>query len=265
MEEAPPAVDAGGVTELRLWRLRPVAALLGVLLTLVVGVSRSEAAVPTPAPSQQDRTPACPVSPSQPVCAWNVPADDHNPFGSADYGQCPYWAAEKYPAIVLDEAADDPYGNNWNGFTWLEHAEAESLPVSATPSSGDLAVWAADSSDPYGHVAFVEAVLPHGIIVSQMDGQSAPPFPAMQGTTEYIPQADLDYFAANSGLRYVVTGDPSTTPVARLEQSPSDFADTAPAAGAPQAATAPGPRRAVRHHARRKHTVGARHHAERRS
>ena len=255
------SADTPGVRFLFPRRLLPLAAAAAAATALLLGTGSALAAVPVPSPTPQNTTPACPVSPSQPVCAWNVPADAHNAFSSADYGECPYWAAEKYPTLVADEASNDTEGSNWNGFTWLEHAVAELLTTSATPVSGDLAVWSATSDDPYGHVAYVEAVLPHGIIVSQMDGQSVAPFPAMQGSTEYIHEADLQYFAASDGLRYVATGDPSPTPVADIEQPGANFGDTAPSTTSRPAASRTASGQTVRHRTATRHHTVARHHA----
>ncbi|HET9073115.1 MAG TPA: CHAP domain-containing protein [Solirubrobacteraceae bacterium] len=197
--------------------------LLALLVTaVVVGLGpagRAEAGTLPAAPvTALNVTPDCPVSASVPECSWNVPSDPANVFGALDYGECPYWAAEKYPALVLDDPASDPLAGNWNGGTWIEHAQTEGLPLSATPAPGDLAVWQPRGIDPSGHVAYVEVVLSAGIIVSQMDGASAAPFPPMQGSTEYISNAALENFVQTYHLAYVVTGDRSTTPLAYLER-----------------------------------------------
>jgi surface antigen len=204
-----------------LLRHRQLTALAAVSLSLACALPATASAattIPAAPATQFNTTPDCPVSASDPVCAWNLPADVDNIFGTADYGQCPYWAAEKYPAIVLGELAADPLGEDWDGGAWLEHAVEEGLGASTTPASGDLAVWQPEGGDTTGHIAYVEAVVGNAIIVSQMDGDSSAPFPADQGSTEWISGSDLAYFEATYGLQFVATGDASSTPLADVAQ-----------------------------------------------
>ncbi|WP_249011997.1 CHAP domain-containing protein [Conexibacter sp. DBS9H8] len=201
----------------RIWRAA-VAVTITLAGTATLPALARAQTLPAAAPSAFNETPDCPVSPTRPVCAWNVPVDAANLFTATDYGQCPYWAVEKYPALFLDALASDPLASDWDGGTWAEHAKLEGLPISRTPASGDLAVWGGTSSDSAGHVAYVEAVTGSGIIVSQMDGDSQPPFPPRQGSTEWISNANLAYFAQTFDVQFIVTGDPSTTPLAFLEK-----------------------------------------------
>jgi surface antigen len=234
-------------------RRRPTLAALILVLGLALPGAAS-AAVPAATPSVYNSTPDCPVSAASPVCGWNVPADSDNVFSALDYGQCPYWAAEKYPALVSDALAADPLELNWNGGQWLANTEGEGVGSSSTPAPGDLAVWQPENTDPSGHVAYVEAVVDGGIIVSQMDGASAAPMPAMQGSTQYISDAALAYFTQAYGLQYIVTGDTPTTPLAYLE-APEPAAvptttltvvtTTVPVVTTPATPTAPTARRRV--------------------
>jgi surface antigen len=205
-----------------------IAVLATVLVSLACALpaTASAATIPAAAPSAYNTTPDCPVSATDTVCAWNVPVDANNVFSSSDYGQCPYWAAEKYPALVLDELASDPLGEDWDGGTWLEHAAQEGLGASTTPASGDLAVWPAEGSDSTGHIAYVEAVVGSAVIVSQMDGDSTAPFPPDQGSTEWISAADLSYFESTDRLEFIATGAASSTPLADVEQTPAPAANT---------------------------------------
>jgi surface antigen len=198
-------------------RARAAVASVTVALALALPTLASAAGIPAAPADAYNSTPDCPVSAASPVCSWNVPVDTNNLFTAADYGECPYWAAEKYPVLILDAVLSDPLRDNWDGSTWLEHAQLEGLTTSRTPAAGDLAVWAAEPSDISGHVAYVEAVDGSGIIVSQMDGNSAAPFPAMQGTTEYIDAQNLVYYANDYNLEYIVTGAASTTPLSNVE------------------------------------------------
>jgi surface antigen len=203
-----------------------VLATVALSLAFALPAAASAATIPAAPASQYNTTPDCPVSATDTVCAWNVPVDPNDVFSTADYGQCPYWAAEKYPALVLDELATDPLGENWNGGTWLEHAAQEGLGASTTPASGDLAVWQAKGDDTTGHIAYVEAVVGNAIIVSQMDGDSSAPFPPDQGSTEWLSADDLSYFERTYGLEFIATGDPSSTPLADVEQPPASTTTT---------------------------------------
>jgi surface antigen len=201
-------------------RSRAATAIAAVLVSVGLAVPAAASAGPLlpAAASQYNTTPDCPVSPTDIVCGWNVPVDIGNLFSALDYGQCPYWAAEKYPLLVLDEVLSDPLGDDWNGNTWIEHAQEEGLTVTDTPASGDLAVWQATTGNSSGHVAYVEALDASAIIVSQMDGDSAAPFPVLQGSTEYINATNLAYYEQSYGLEFISTGDPSTTPLSDVEQ-----------------------------------------------
>jgi surface antigen len=189
--------------------------------------------------TQYNSTPDCPVSAAKPVCGpWNVPVDLASLFGALDYGQCPYWASVKYPSLVTNEDANDPLGTNWDGGTWAEHASEEGLPVTATPAPGDLAVWAQTSSDPSGHIAFVEAVESDGsVIVSQMDGNTALSslFPPLEGTTEYLTPSDLAYYRSSYNLQYIDTGDTDTGTPTSYVQLPQAEETTSASTTTPQA------------------------------
>ncbi len=202
-------------------RTRAVLGALAITLGLALPSFASAATtIPAASPSAYNSTPDCPVSATDTVCAWNLPVDAGNLFTASDYGECPYWAAEKYPALVLDELPSDPLFSDWNGGSWAEHAQEEGLATSDSPAAGDLAVWQPEASDPSGHVAYVEAVVGDAIIVSQMDGESAAPIPALQGSTEYLSAAALAYFSQAYDLEYVVTGDAPSTPLSYVEQTP---------------------------------------------
>ncbi len=205
-------------------RLRPAAAL-GVLASAALApAAHAGPLLNLAALTKYNSTPDCPVSADHPICGpWNVPVDVLNVFGVADYGQCTYWAAEKYPNLVLNELLSDPLGSDWNGSTWGEHAAEEGLPVITAPAPGDLAVWGATSSDPSGHVAYVETVNTDGsVIVSQMDGDtSAAGFAPLEGTTEYLSSADISYYRQAYNLEFVDTGDTDTGTPSSYVQEPA--------------------------------------------
>jgi surface antigen len=135
-----------------------------------------------------------------------------------DYGQCVYWAAEKYPSLPVNDTDNDPIAANWDGWTWAYHAYLEGYPISNTPKAGDIAVWTkTTSAQPYGHTAFVEVVNSNGsIVVSQMDGNSD--FWPLQGSTEYLDASLLSQYTSQNGLMYIVAGDGDTgTPRSYVE------------------------------------------------
>jgi surface antigen len=245
-------------------RAGAVVGSLALAVALAVPAMASAAGIPAAPANADNTTPDCPVSASVLVCGWNVPVDSGNLFSALDYGECPYWAAEKYPALVLDELLADPLGRDWDGNTWLEHAQLEGLATSSTPASGDLAVWGSVPSNPAGHVAYVEAVDGGAIIVSQMDGASTAPFPAMQGSTEYISASNLVYYAANDDLEFIVTGDGSDTPLSDVELAPTPAPTTTSASTSSDRTSASGQTAKSTAAGKRKTAAGRRTAAEQR-
>jgi hypothetical protein len=85
--------------------------------------------------------------------------------------ECTSWGNYKRPDIYANRSSADPLGENWNAWTWAEHARAEGLSVSTTPQPGDIANWPISASSPVtGHVAYVESVGPTSVVVTEMNG-----------------------------------------------------------------------------------------------
>jgi surface antigen len=124
---------------------------------------------------------------------WQVPKDPCNTEGRSGneyYENCAYWAAEKRPDIWVEAVwkygYSQPPGGAWN----IElDARRAGFPIDHVPAAGDVAAWPSDgamgavvpfpgaqenawetwTASPGGHVAYVEAAEPGGIIViSQM-------------------------------------------------------------------------------------------------
>ncbi len=102
-----------------------------------------------------------------------VPGDEAMPLSA---GNCTDWAEYKRPDIWYNQAANDPLGQDWDAWTWAEHAQAEGLSVGAVPQVGDIAVWQPNTahSGPVGHVAYVESVGQGSITVSEMNAPFDP-------------------------------------------------------------------------------------------
>lgn len=90
---------------------------------------------------------------------------DYNTSGSYPVGQCTWYAFNR--VAQLGKQVDDYMGN---GGEWATKGKALGYEVSQTPKAGRLISFAPGvaGSDPrYGHVAFVEAVGPDGILISE--------------------------------------------------------------------------------------------------
>ncbi len=103
-------------------------------------------------------------APAAPVC-WSMSEDASawmaQPAGSPyGWGQCTYYVGLMRPDIWNDRAppSADPQ-NDWDAWTWAEHAQAEGLPVDGSPAAGDVMVWSRQAvGNDTGHVAIVDAV-----------------------------------------------------------------------------------------------------------
>jgi hypothetical protein len=147
-------------------------------LVLVVGnaVVGTAAGLADTAPSQWQPAGAdlvrtlrpCPIAvdaPTPPVC-WSMTEDTSawmaQPPGSPyPWAQCTYYAGLMRPDIWDDRAppAEDPLSDDWDAWTWAEHAQAEGLSVNGDPQPGDVMVWSrAAVGNSTGHVAIVDAV-----------------------------------------------------------------------------------------------------------
>ncbi len=153
---------------------RALRLLIGAILamTFTAGIARAD-----PAPMQWQPTtgdlirslrpcrmavsaPTLPVcwSVSEDLAAWMAPAAAPYPWG-----QCTYYAGLMRPDIWNDRAPSsaDPLSDNWDAWTWVEHAQAERLPVDGDPAPGDVMVYSrAAVGNQTGHVAIVDAVDP---------------------------------------------------------------------------------------------------------
>lgn len=90
---------------------------------------------------------------------------DYNASGSYPVGQCTWYAFNR--VNQLGKSVDDYMGN---GGEWAAKGKALGYEVSQTPKAGWLISFSPGTagSDPrYGHVAFVEAVRPEGILISE--------------------------------------------------------------------------------------------------
>lgn len=155
------------------WLRHAVTALmLGLVLSFAIGtaVARADVAAWQWQPTASDvvRAPRrCPVMvgvAGAPVC-WSVKEDLSAwmalPPGSGyPWGQCTYYVGLMRPDIWNDRAPptlDQP--DDWDAWTWAEHAQAEGLGVDGNPRPGDVMVYSRRAADnDTGHVAMVEAV-----------------------------------------------------------------------------------------------------------
>ncbi|HET8978208.1 MAG TPA: CHAP domain-containing protein [Solirubrobacteraceae bacterium] len=104
-------------------------------------------------------------APTLPVC-WSITEDGSawmaQPAGSPyPWGQCTYYAGLMRPDIWNDRAppAADPLYDDWDAWTWVEHARAEGLSVDGDPRPGDVMVYSRPAvGNAVGHVAIVDAV-----------------------------------------------------------------------------------------------------------
>lgn len=153
-------------------------ARIGVLVVLVLVLSATlgtAAGRAATAPEQwQPATPdlvrtlrSCPVgvsAPTPPVC-WSITENAsawmaQPPSSPYPWGQCTYYAALMRSDIWNDRAPPsiDPL-NDWDAWTWVQHAQAEGLSVSGDPQPGDVMVYSrAAVGNNTGHVAIVDAV-----------------------------------------------------------------------------------------------------------
>ncbi|MHC5267699.1 glucosaminidase domain-containing protein [Enterococcus sp. LJL98] len=90
---------------------------------------------------------------------------DYNSSGSYPVGQCTWYAFNRVSQLGM--TVDDFMGN---GGEWGESGKRLGYQVSSTPEPGTLISFSpgtAGSDIRYGHVAFVEAVGPNGILISE--------------------------------------------------------------------------------------------------
>jgi surface antigen len=148
---------------------------LVVMLALVFSATAGAAgALADTAPSQWQPTAGdtvrtlrtCPMavsSPTTPEC-WSMTEDSSAwmamPSGSPyPWGQCTYYVGVMRPDIWNDRAPPtaDPL-NDWDAWTWVQHAQAEGLSVDGNPRAGDVMVYSrAALGNDTGHVAMVDA------------------------------------------------------------------------------------------------------------
>ena len=166
-----PAI-AGTLRRLPAWRVG-VLALMVLALNAAVGTAAGRA---DPAPQEWQPTGAdlvrtlrpCPMAvsaPTPPVC-WSMSEGPSawmaQPPGSPyPWAQCTYYAGLMRPDIWDDRAPpmQDPLSNDWDAWTWVEHAQAEGLSVNGDPAPGDVMVYSrAAVGNATGHVAIVDAV-----------------------------------------------------------------------------------------------------------
>jgi surface antigen len=150
------------------------ALMLGLVLSCAIGTSAARADVAAwqwqPTSSDLVRTPRrCPDLvdlAGAPVC-WSVQEDltawmALPPGSGYPWGQCTYYVGLMRPDIWNDRAPatlDQP--DDWDAWTWAEHAQAEGLAVDGNPGPGDVIVYSARAAgNDAGHVAMVDAV--HG-------------------------------------------------------------------------------------------------------
>ncbi len=149
--------------------------LIGAVLAMTVtaGIARADPAPQPWQPTSGDLARSlrpCGMAvnaPTPPVC-WSVSEDLAAwmavPAGAPyPWGQCTYYAGLMRPDIWNDRAppSADPLSDNWDAWTWVEHAQAERLPVDGNPAPGDLMVYSrAAVGNQTGHVAIVDAVGP---------------------------------------------------------------------------------------------------------
>jgi surface antigen len=169
---APPRSSAPAFVRPFLRRLG-LAALLAIVVATTIATAAAHA---DPAPQQWLPTSPDLVrnlrpcrmavsAPTPPVC-WSVAEDAAawmaQPAGSPyPWGQCTYYAGLLRPDIWNNRAppSADPLSDNWDAWTWVEHAQAEGLPVDGDPQPGDVMVYSqAAVGNQTGHVAIVDAV-----------------------------------------------------------------------------------------------------------
>jgi surface antigen len=166
-----------------------------------------------PSPSSTGFSPSA-YNTTPPGELWQVPKDPCNTEGrnsegsEAFYANCAYWAAEKRPDVWVEAVwkygyAEEP-GGAWN--IEVDAAKA-GLPIDHVPSAGDLAVWPDNAimgrimpwsgiggvsgssyASPGGHVAYVEAVEPNGIVIISQMGYGADETRGDTMALEYTPE-----------------------------------------------------------------------------
>jgi surface antigen len=236
-----------------------VATMLAVVLGMTVAAGRAWA---DPAPQQWLPTAAdlirtlrpCGLAVSAPVApvCWSVAEDTSAwmapPAGSPyPWGQCTYYAGLMRPDIWNDRAppSADPLYDNWDAWTWSEHAQAEGLAVDGNPQPGDVMVYSrAAVGNATGHVTIVDAVQPSGdpaqveLTVSEMNVDELDDASAGQGDTMVVvvPRAQLVpgmiQFIHRPALRYHAPAWPAASPGGELGVA----APTAPASADPSLA-----------------------------
>jgi hypothetical protein len=146
-------------------------------------------------------------APRPPVC-WSVTEDlaawmAQSAGSPYPWGQCTYYAGLVRPDIWDNRAppSSDPLSDNWDAWTWVEHAQAEGLPVSGDPQPGDVMVYSrAAVGNETGHVAIVDAVGASGassadleLTISEMNVDGLDDASLGQGDTiaVLVPRSDL--------------------------------------------------------------------------
>ena len=182
-----PPLIMNTATASRRWRILVPA--LTVMFGLLLGASAATAAnnefanpspSALPAASPYNSPAECQPTLNSPWCYWAVlpPRDPNN---IETYFNCAYYAAERRPDLA-DEVWSIGY-NDQGAWAWEPDAAQADYPVSQTPSVGDIFVTAPattyvwvnglQSVDPYGHVGYVEQVLPDGSFITSEGGWGA--------------------------------------------------------------------------------------------
>ena len=104
------------------------------------------------------------TSGGQAVLSFAQPAPSNAPTGSSNlfpYGQCTYWADERYHRL---HGAYVPWMTNSNAWQWTMRANEFHWNISSTPTVGAIIVLQAwvQGAGGYGHVAIVEQILDNG-------------------------------------------------------------------------------------------------------
>jgi surface antigen len=197
---------------------------------VLASAARADTALPAVTP--YNATPSCPVSASRSFCGpWSDPVDPANPF-VASYGQCVYWGIEKRPDIWAERTPSDALADDWDAWTWVEHAQAEGLDVDGNPQVGAIAVYSREQTgNDTGHVAYVEAVNPDGsIVVSEWNAVYGP-----TGDTTLLTDTPVtDGLRGWQGLQfihlpgYVASSQPITGPPPAQPNPPATAASPRP-------------------------------------
>ncbi|GCE10482.1 LysM peptidoglycan-binding domain-containing protein [Tengunoibacter tsumagoiensis] len=130
---------------------------------------------------------AAPVAPK-------APAARHGGGNPYPYGQCTFWASQRYSQV---HGFYVPWTTNSNAWQWVARARENNWTVSTTPKVGDIIVlqpWVQGAYN-LGHVAFVEKVQPNGsVIASNMNWAGSG---ARVVNSTFKPGAGVAFLSAN--------------------------------------------------------------------